>query len=157
MDFATFAAEVRKKPAAPLYVFAGPEALLRERGAALLRESDPDLAANAVRLASSDVDWPRLADELYTPPFFGKRKLVVLADEGNFVHNHADTLRAYAKEPAASAVLAALVPTEKVPAIGDARVVECRTPRAPELPRWLTSEAQRLGKSLDRASAELLA
>jgi DNA polymerase-3 subunit delta len=158
MDFATFAAEVRgKKPAAPVYVFAGPEALLRERAAALLRESDPDLAANAVRLASSEVDWPRLADELYTPPFFGKRKLVVLADEGNFVHNHVEALRAYAKEPSAAAVLAALVPTDRVPAIGEARVVECRAPRPAELPRWLAAEAQRLGKTLDRASAELLA
>lgn len=158
MDFPSFAAEVRgKRPPAPVYVFAGPEAYLRERGAALLKESDPELASNSLRISSSETDWVRLADELYTPPFLGKRKLVVLVDEGNFVHNHADALRAYVKEPSPASVLAALVPTEKVPPLGAARLVECRSLKAGDLQQWLAAEAQRLGKSLDRAAAALLA
>lgn len=159
VDFVAFAAEMRaRKPLAPVYVFAGPEALLRDRGVALLRERDPELAAHAVRLASSEIDWARLADELYTPPFLGTRKLVVLADDGNFVHNHAEALRAYLAAPSPAAVLAALVPGGKVPALGKgAVVVECRPPRPAELPRWIATEAQRLGKTLDRAAAQLLA
>jgi len=35
-------------------------------------------------------------------------------------------------------------------------VVECRPLRPADLQRWLSGEAQRLGKSLDRAAAELL-
>ncbi|MBV8879232.1 MAG: hypothetical protein JO332_04680, partial [Planctomycetaceae bacterium] len=59
-------------------MIAGPEALLRDRAAALLAESDPELGANLIRLASSETDWARVADELYTPPFLAKKKLVVL-------------------------------------------------------------------------------
>jgi DNA polymerase-3 subunit delta len=159
MDFASFVAEIRgKKASAGAYVFAGSEALLRERGAALLRESDADFAANTIRLASSETDWARLLDELCTPPFFGRRKLVILVDEGNFVHNHhhAEALKEYAGAPSPTAVLAALVPTEKVPALGAARVVECRPMRPGDAQRWIAGEAQAIGKSLDRAAAELL-
>ncbi|HVE42220.1 MAG TPA: DNA polymerase III subunit delta [Planctomycetota bacterium] len=158
MDFAAFAAELRgKKGPAPVYVIAGPESLLRNRAAALLAESDPELGANLIRLASSETDWARVADELYTPPFLAKKKLVVLVDEGNFVHNHAEALRGYLKQPSASNVLAALVPTEKVPALAGAVLVECRSLKPGDLQRWLASEAQRLGKPLDRAAGELLA
>jgi DNA polymerase III delta subunit len=138
-------------------VFAGSEALLRERGAALLAESDPELGANLLRLASSETDWARVADELYTAPFLAGRKLVVLVDEGNFVHNHAEALRGYLKQPSTANVLAALVPTDKVPALAGACLVECRSLKPGDLQRWLSGEAQRLGKSLDRAAGELLA
>ena len=158
MDFAAFAAELRgKKGPAPVYVFAGPEALLRDRAAALLAESDPELGANLIRLASSETDWARVADELYTPPFLAKKKLVVLVDEGNFVHNHAEVIRGYLKQPSVSNVLAALVPTEKVPALAGAVLVECRSLKPGDLQRWLASESQRLGKTLDRVAGELLA
>ncbi len=157
MDFPSFAAGLRgRKPPAPAYVFAGPEALLRERGVALLKEAHPDLAANTLRVTSSETDWARLSDELYTRPFLGKMKLVVLVDEGNFLHNHADGLREYLKKPSPTAVLAALVPTEKVPALGTVPVVECRPLRPADMQRWLAAEAQRLGKGLDRTAAELL-
>ena len=158
MDFAGFAAELRgKKALAPVYVFAGAEALLRDRAVALLAESDPELGANLIRLASSETDWARVADELYTPPFLAKKKLVVLVDEGNFVHNHAEAIRGYLKQPSVSNILAALVPTEKVPALAGACLVECRSLKPGDLQRWLSSEAQRLGKTLDRAAGELLA
>ena len=86
-----------------------------------------------------------------------RRKLVVLVDEGNFVHNHVDELREYLKAPSSSSLLAALVPTDKVPALSGACLVECRSLKPADLQRWLSSEAQRLGKTLDRAAAELLA
>jgi DNA polymerase-3 subunit delta len=159
VDFGSFAAKVQGKAGGvePVVFFAGPEALLRERGAALLKESDPELGANAVRLASNEVDWARISDELYTLPFLAKRKLVVLVDEGNFVHNHAEALREYLRRPSPSAVLAALVPNDKVPALDGACVVDCRSLKPGDLRGWVTLEAQRLGKSIDRAAAELLA
>ena len=159
MDLTGFEAEVRaKRPPAPVVVFAGTEAVLRERGLALLRDSDPELAANLVRVHSSETDWARLMDELCTLPFLARRKLVVLVDEGNFVHNEPVPLRDYLKNPSPCAVLAVLIPTDKVPALGaGACVVECRALKGGELARWLAGEAQRLGKSLDRAAAELLA
>lgn len=158
MDFNAFAGEIRtRKELAPVYVFAGSEALLRDRGLALVRDADPDLATNSVRLSSTETDWPRLSGELYTAPFFGRRKLVVLVDDGNFVHNHADDVQEYLKQPSPSAILVALVPGDKPPALGrEARVVECRSPRPADLQRWIISEAQRLGKQIDRAAADLL-
>lgn len=158
MDFAAFAAELRgKKGPARVYVMAGPEALLRDRAVALLAESDPELGANLIRLASSETDWARVADELYTPPFLAKKKLVVLVDEGNFVHNNIEGLRGYLKQPSESNVLAALVPSDKVPALAGACLVECRSLKSGDLQRWLATEAQQLGKTLHRAAGELLA
>lgn len=159
MDFASYAAGIRGKKgvAGAVLLFAGSESLLRERAVALLKESDPELGANAVRLTSSETDWARVADELYTLPFLAKRKLIVLVDEGNFVHNHAEALREYLKRPSPSAVLAALVPTDRVPALQGAVVVECRSLKPGDLRGWVTAETQRLGKSIDRAAADLLA
>ncbi len=158
MDFPSYAAELRTGgPRAPVYVFAGEESLLRERGAALLREADGDLAANTLRVPSSETDWARLSDELHTPPFVGRRKLVVLVDEGNFVRDHADEVRGLLANPPPANVLAALVPSGKVPALGGAVVVECRSLKPGDLQRWLAAEARRLGKTLDRGAGELLA
>jgi DNA polymerase III delta subunit len=158
MDPVSFAAELRAgKAPAPVVVFAGPESLLRDRGLAALKESDPGLGANAIRITSSETEWSRVADELYTPSFLGGKKLVVLVDEGNFVHNHADEFREYLKSPSGAAVLAALVPTGKVPQLEGAWLVECRSLKPGDLQRWLVAEAQRMGKTLDRSAAELLA
>lgn len=158
MDFGSFAAQVRGKKGVgdPVILLAGSEALLRERGVALLKEVEPELGANAVRLASNEVDWARVTDELYTLPFLAKRKLVVLVDEGNFVHNHAEALREYLKRPSPSAVLAVLAPSDRVPALEGALVVDCRSLKPGDLRGWVVSEAQRLGKTIDRAAAELL-
>lgn len=157
MDFSTFTAGLRaRKPPAPVTVFAGPETFLRERGVLLLKETHPDLGGNVLRVSSSETDWTRLADELYTLPLCGGRKLVVLVDEGNFVNNDPAGLRRYRENPSPTAVLAVLVPTEKLPPLGEVPVVDCRLLRPADLRRWLTAEAQRLGKSLDRAAAGLL-
>jgi DNA polymerase-3 subunit delta len=158
VEFAEFQGELRKQgAAAPVYLFAGAESLLRDRGLAALAGADAEFAANTVRLASSETDWPRLVDELHTPPFLAKRKLVVLVDDGNFVHNHAAELKEYLKQPSPANVLAALVPGEKVPALPGAVRVECRVPKkGPDLLRWLDGECQRLGKGLERSAAELL-
>jgi DNA polymerase-3 subunit delta len=82
---------------------------------------------------------------------------VVLVDEGNFVHNNRDEIAEYLKGPSTAAVLAVLSPSEKVPALSGAWLVECRSLKPGDLQRWLVAEAQRLGKTLDRAAAELLA
>ena len=91
MDFQSFATGIRKKkPLPPVVVFAGTEALLRDRGLSLLKEAHPDLADGMLRIPSSETDWNRLSDELYTAPFFGGKKLVVLVDDGKFISSHRD-------------------------------------------------------------------
>lgn len=107
-------------------------------------------------MSSSETDWTRLADELYTLPLCGGRKLVILVDEGNFVNNDPATLRRYHETPSPTAVLVVLVPTGKLPSLGDVPVVDCRPLRPADLRRWLMAEAQRLDKSLDRTAADLL-
>ena len=61
MDFAAFAAELRgKKGPAPVYIFAGPGALLRERAGGPLAGSGPGRWAELVRLtptAGCDPAW----------------------------------------------------------------------------------------------------
>jgi DNA polymerase III delta subunit len=157
MDFAAFSAGIRtKKAVAPVTVFAGPESLLRDRGAALVAAADPQLAANTLRVAASESDWARLVDELHTPPFLAGRKLLLLSDDCSFVHNHRAELADYLKQPSPANVLVALVPSEKAPSIPGAVLVECRSLKGAELQRWIVSEAQRLGKTLERQAGELL-
>ena len=157
MDFQSFATGIRKKKPLPrVVVFAGTEALLRDRGLSLLKEAHPDLAAGMLRIPASETDWNRLSDELYTAPFFGGKKLVVLVDDGNFISSHREQVRAYTAEPSPTAILVALVPTLKLPKLEGATIVECRPLKPADLRRWLGAEAQRLGKTLDRAATDLL-
>ncbi|MBI2932698.1 MAG: DNA polymerase III subunit delta [Planctomycetes bacterium] len=160
MEFSALAGEIKaSRGLAPIYVLVGVESYLRDQGVELLKAAGEDLARNAVRISASDSTWPQVAADLYTPPFLGGRKLVILADEGNFVHNHARELMEYAAAPSPTAVLAALVPSEKLAGIKEGttlRIVECRPMRPAERVRWVQSEIQRSGKAVDRAAAELL-
>ena len=160
MDFSAFAAGTRTaKDLAPVYFFAGTEAWLRSQGVQILKAASEDLARSPIRLTSPESDWPSVAAELHTPSFFGGRKLVVFADEGNFIHNHAAAVKEYLAAPSPTAVLAALIPSEKLPGFAEGpsvRIVECRPLKPADRARWVQSEFQRLGKSCDRAAAEVL-
>jgi DNA polymerase III delta subunit len=141
-------------------IFYGPQGYLRDQGIELIKGAAKDLAENTLRVATGGAEWSAIAAELYTPSFLGGRKLVVLVDEGNFVHNHAKEIRDYAASPSPSALLAAVVPSEKLAGFTDGagtRLVECRSLRPAELARWIQSEFQRLGKGADRQAAETLA
>lgn len=157
MEFASFLSDT--SPAPPILILQGSETFLRERGLAAARSRWPDLAANAIRLPSSDVTWQALADELYTTGLLGGRKMVVLADEGNWLHNNLAAFKEYIKAPSASAVLVALVPSDKSLGVKESdslRHVECRPPKPIDLPRIVQTLVQERGKTIDRAALETL-
>jgi DNA polymerase-3 subunit delta len=156
MEFRALAAELKKGPPAPVYLLYGAETLLRERAVELIKAAEPFLS---VRIDTAGVEWPAVADELYTPGFFSGRKLVVLVDEGNFVHNHREDVKAYASAPSPSAVLAAAIPSVKAPSIPESasvRHVACLPLRPDDLAVWVQSEFQRRGKAVDRAAVAAL-
>ncbi|HEU4338479.1 MAG TPA: DNA polymerase III subunit delta [Planctomycetota bacterium] len=156
MEFKALAADLKKGPVAPLYLVYGPESLLRERAIDQVKSAEP---FQQVRIDTGGLEWPAIADELYTPGFFTGRKLVVLVDEGNFVHNHREDLKAYAAAPSPSAVLAASIPSDKAPSIPESahvRHVACKPLLPSDLVIWVQSEFQRLGKSVDRAAVAAL-
>lgn len=160
MEFSAFAAGVQaSKSLAPAYVFYGAEAYLRDQAVRLLQSADPGFAGNSVRCSSSETTWAAVSAELHTPSFLGGRKLVILVDEGNFIHNHLGEFAEYLGSPSPTAILAATVPSEKPPGLreGGACFVECRPLKPQDRIRWVQSEAQRLGKAIDRGAAEGLA
>ena len=155
MEFRALAADL-KKGLAPVYLVFGPESLLRERSIEQIKAME---TFQVVRMDTAGVEWPAIADELYTQGFFAGRKMVVLADDGNFVHNRREDVKAYAAAPSSSTVLVASIPSEKAPSVPESatvRHVACK-PLAPgDLALWVQSEFQRRGKSVDRAAVAAL-
>lgn len=153
MDFSAFASSLKSSTAA-VYLFCGEEAHFREQGAALLKPRAP---GGVLRIPSSEADWPRLLDELYTPSLLGGTKLVVLSDDGNFIHNHSKEVAEYLKAPSTVAILAAMIPG-KTPAVSgkNVAIVECRSLKPLDLARWVAAEFQRRGKTAEKAAIQLL-
>ncbi len=159
MEFAAFAVEKPPSEPPPVWIFHGSESFLRDEGLALVKQRWPALASNSIRFASSDLAWPALTGELYTASFFGGKKLVVLADEGNFLHNNLDLFKEYAKAPSPCAVLVALVPGDKSLGVKDSasvRLVECKPLKSYDLQRFAQTLFQRQGRTIDRAALETL-
>ncbi len=160
MDAAALAADLKGGAKSAVYLVYGSETLLREDCLAQVQAAEPKPGFQVLKFSVPESTWAQVADELYTAPFLGGRKLVVLLDEGNFVHNHRDEIAGYAAAPSASAVLVALVPSDKAPAVreGDAvRHVRCTAPRGPDLVRWVQSALQQRGKHAERDVLEHLA
>ena len=156
MEFKALAADLKKGPPAPVYLVFGPEGLLRERAVELIRAAEP---FQPIRIDTAGIEWPSVAGELYTPSFFSGRKLVVLVDDGNFVHNHREDVKAYAAAPSPSAVLVAAIPSVKAPSIPESatvRHVACLALQPDDLATWIQSEFQRRGKAVDRAAVAAL-
>lgn len=160
MEFSVFAAGFpSRKTIPPMLLFFGAEALLRRRGAEMVREADPALAGNTLRCTSSETSWPSLLGELCTASLMGGRKLVVLADESNWIHNEAANLKAYAAAPSPSSVLVLLSPAEKAPLSFESKTflsVSCRPLSPVEAHRWVEAELQLKGKTLERGAVERL-
>ena len=160
MDYAAFTAEMkRKKSLAAGYLFYGPESYLRRQGAELIRAADPSFQENTLRIPSSEITWSGLISELCTPPFMGGRKLIVILDEGNWIHNEASNLKAYLGAPSPSATFVALSPGSKCPVSFQSKkltVVVCRSLKLREVQRFVQEEAGRLEKTIDQSVVERL-
>lgn len=156
MEFTEFVS-ASSLPKASVYLFGGEQAFLREKGLQTLREGNPEWADQAIRFSSSDITWARLEAELFTPSMLGGQKLVILRDEGNFVHNHVKQIEDYLDHPSKVATLALSVggklPRTKRKGL---LLVSCKTLRSLDLVRWVTADFQRKQKTVNRAAVQLL-
>lgn len=103
---------------------------------------------------------PGVVDELFTPPFIGDRRLVVVEEADEFVSRHRQQLERLARAPSPVGVLLLDVRTwasntrlaQAVPL-----AIQCNTPKEHLAPGWCQKWAeQRHGKSLDHATAQWL-
>ena len=161
MEFTAFQAALSKPGGElpPAILFQGAESFLRDLGVEILKEGRPGLAETQVRLPSSETTWPALLSELHTPSFFGSRKLVVLVDEGNWLHNNLAGFKEYLRAPSPASLLAALVPSDKALGLGGdggAWTVECRSLKPGDMARWVQNLFQRRDKTIDRAALDRL-
>ena len=110
--------------------------------------------------------WPTVLDELFTLPFFSRRRLVIVEDADTFVTKYRKDLEAYVEKPSASGTLLLQVKqwtsTTKLAKLVDkpGLAIDCtalreRTRREDRL--WLTQYARtRCDAQLDAGAANLL-
>lgn len=150
----------------PVYAVYGDETYLRREVAhqivrqALGPEAD-ELAV--VRFPGEKTPLADVLDELRTLPFLSRRRVVIVEDADAFVTAHRAELEAYVARPSATGVLVLAVKTwmattklaKLVQQTGVA--VECKTPRADGLVRWLVEMAKhRFDATLTGPAAHLL-
>ena len=148
----------------PVYVIYGDDVYLRREAVrevvrAALPEPDE---IGASRFEGSSAKLADVVDELYTLPFFSKRRLVLIDEADPFVTAHRKELETYVESPSASGHLILVVKSwpsntklaKLVAKVGLA--VDCSTPGAADLVPWLSARAATLESRLEADAAELL-
>ncbi len=158
-----------KKPGQPVYVvFGGDSYLVRESIAAVARAVFPegDADAGTTRFAGGQATLADVRDELFTLPFFSRRRLVVVEEADAFVTKHRKDLEAYVVNPSASGTLLLQVKTwtattnlaKLVDKVGVA--IDCGAlgeRQSSKVIAWLTDYARkRCDAQLESAAANLL-
>jgi DNA polymerase-3 subunit delta len=155
-----------KIPVKPLYVVYGDDAFLRREAlAAIVRQAvhgaDDELAV--VRFAGDHATLADVVDEVRTPAFFSKRKVVVVESADPFVTAHRRELESYVDHPASTGVLVLSVKTwpgnTRLAKLveRDGLAVECKGPNEKVLTSWLIQMAKlRSAAALDDDAARLL-
>ncbi len=152
----------------PMYaVYGGDSYLIRESITAIVRlafpgtEDEPSVSRFGAQSRLADV-----RDELFTLPFFGKRRLVVVDEADTFVTKYRKELEAYTERPSATGILVLQVKqwtattnlAKCVEKMGVA--IECNplpAKQSAKLISWLSQYAKtRCGVALDSPAANLL-
>jgi DNA polymerase-3 subunit delta len=109
---------------------------------------------------AGDSAGPAVLDELYTAPFLGDRRLVVVEDADEYVTRHRPALEKLARSPSPVGVLLLDVRTWAVTtklAQAVELAIQCGSPKAAYVPGWCAKwSEQRHGKTLDHQAAEWL-
>ncbi len=98
----------------PVYaVFGGDHYLVRESIAAVVRAVFPegDAEGGITRFVGAQATLADVRDELFTLPFFSKRRLVIVEEADTFVTKYRKDLEAYVGSPSASGTLLLQVKT----------------------------------------------
>src|SRR5262249_22525394 len=126
----------------------------------------PDDEPTVTRVAGNQVSLADVQDELFTLPFFSKRRLVIVEEADGFVTKHRRGLEAYMEKPSSSGTLLLHVKqwtsttnlAKRVEKVGLA--IECNSlpeKQAAKVISWLTQYARsRCDAQLEPAAANLL-
>lgn len=148
---------------APVYLLAGPEAVLRDRALEALRARVVEAGSEAFnyrRVEPRELDAQALAVEMRDFPMGGGGRLVVIASAEDLLKDQVKTLADYAADPSPRTTLvlvAAEVKETLKKAFDTAVVVDCSSPWEDRIPDLLVEESRALGVKLGRDGAEWLA
>jgi DNA polymerase-3 subunit delta len=153
----------------PVYALFGTDSyLIRESINAVVRTvfPGPEEEAAISRFPGPQTDLSDVLDELFTLPFFSKKRLVIVEDADTFVTKHRKDLEAYVQKPSASGILLLQVKqwtaTTNLAKLVDklGMTLECSALRdkdTAKLVAWLIDYAQtRCDARLDKGAANLL-
>jgi DNA polymerase-3 subunit delta len=174
--------DLRLKNIAPVYLFFGEEAYLRERAVQEFRKSlvPPEIAAfNVDVLDGEEVNEDGIISCAHTPPVMVERRLVIVQhtrffsalakinaaekDKDNEVENKKNVLLNYLQKPLPSTCL--IFNTDQsvdqrrnlFKAVKkNGRAIEFTSLKRQDLHKWLTREAQRAGKKIAPTIVEVL-
>ena len=150
----------------PIYALFGDDAFLRrEAVAAIVRSALGGVSddESASRFPGESAKLADVLDEVRTLPFLVKARVVVVEDADTFVTAHRRELESFAERPPSSGHLVLSVKSwpsntklaKLVEKVGLS--VDCKTPEARALPRWIIGLAKsRSGATLDPEAATLL-
>jgi DNA polymerase III subunit delta len=97
-----------RQPVRPIYaIVGGDHYLIRESISAVTRAVYPEAEAEAAitRFAGPQAALADVLDELFTLPFFSRRRLVLVEEADVFVTKHRKDLESYAEKPSSSGFL----------------------------------------------------
>ena len=158
-----------RQPVVPVYaIFGGDHYLVRESIAAVTRTVFPEADAEpaVTRFAGPQAILAGVLDELFTLPFFSRRRLVLVEEADTFVTRYRKELEGYVEAPSSSGFLILQVKqwtattrlakqVEKVGLAIDCSVLPEK--QAPRVLSWLTEYARsRCDAQIEPAAAHLL-
>jgi DNA polymerase-3 subunit delta len=166
MHAIAFLSDPSKIPVQAVYAVHGDDAFLRRETLSAIVKTVLDGEADdlaAVRIAGDHATLADVLDEVRTPSFFHKRKIVIVESADPFVTAHRKELEAYVEHCSKMGSLVLLVKTwpantrlaKLVERVGLS--VECKGPPERDLGSWLTHRAkQQWSVELDEDAARLL-
>ena len=161
--------ESRRESLRPVYAIVGTDAyLIRESSRGVSRAVFPELDDEAAisRFPGPQTELSTVLDELFTLPFFSRRRLVIVEDADTFVTKHRKDLESYVQKPSASGILVLQVKqwtfdhgpgqTRGESGTGD-RLHRLRDKDTAKIVAWLIQYAQtRCDARLEKGAANLL-
>lgn len=161
-----FLTKKRRGPIPPIVVVFGDEEFLQRQSAQQVKSwvlgDDPDDFTFS-SYDGDDTTWADVHDELWTPPFLGERRLVVVENADGFVSQHRSLLEGYLAKPSPCGILNLMVtswPSNTKLAKGveeSALAIDASSPKPWLVADWAVQWAKnRYQKSLDKDSADWL-
>jgi DNA polymerase III subunit delta len=158
-----------RRPVCGTYaVYGGDHYLIRESISAVTRDVFPGAQDEVAitRFAGPQAALADVLDELFTLPFFSRRRLVIVEDADSFVTRYRKDLEAYVEKPSSSGFLVLQVKqwtstTRLAKLVGKVGLaIDCSVlpeKQAPKVISWLTAYARaRCDAQLEPAAAHLL-